>query len=102
MTNLTLADCTEPDAHGQQCPAWCTMPGTEPDPYHFGDYSSVSLSLSGDPDTLLLARLEKGLASPDTYVAIVHKDRYDLDLTLAEAGELAELLTTLVRVAAED
>lgn len=80
------------DAHGSQCPPWCIVT-RDPELPHVGEYSAVSLSLSGD---VLLGRLEKGYSSPGTYVALVHRDRYDLDLTVAEAAELAGLLAALV------
>jgi hypothetical protein len=83
-------------AHGGQCPAWCIVT-RDPELPHVGEYSAVPLSLSGEA---LLGRLEKGYSSPGTYVALVHMDRYDLDLTLAEAAELAGLLAALVAEAA--
>ena len=83
------------DAHGSQCPPWCTVT-RDPELPHVGEYSAVPLSLSGD---VLLGRLEAGYSSPGTYVALVHKDRYDLDLTLAEATELLGLLAALVHQA---
>ncbi len=83
-------------AHDGQCPPWCTVT-RDPDQQHVGEYSAVPLSLSGEQ---LLGRLEKGYSSPGTYVALVHRDRYDLDLTLAEAAELAGLLAALIQEAA--
>ncbi len=89
----TLASIpAQSESHARQCRPWCTV-ASDPDPFHVSEYSAVDLSLTGDT---LLARLEKGCTSPDTYVAIVHKDRYDLDLTLAEADELAGTLAALV------
>jgi hypothetical protein len=35
-------------------------------------------------------------------VALVHRDRYDLDLTVAEAAELSALLAALVAKAVTD
>ena len=83
------------DAHDGQCPPWC-IATSDPELPHVGEYSAVSLSLSGE---LLDVRLEKGYSSPGTYVALVHHDRYDLDLTVAEAAELSEILAAFVRQA---
>jgi hypothetical protein len=83
------------DAHGSQCPPWC-IATRDPDIHHVGEYSAVSLTLAGD---VLLGRLEKGYSSPGTYVTLVHLDEY-LDLTLAEAAELAGLLAALAAEAA--
>jgi hypothetical protein len=79
------------DAHGSQCPPWC-IATRDPDMHHVGEYSAVPLSLPGEA---LLGRLEKGYSSPGTYVTLVHLDEY-LDLTVAEAAELAGLLAALV------
>jgi hypothetical protein len=67
-----------------------------PTPSTPGEYSAVDLSLSGET---LLARLEQGCVSGGTSVAIVHRDRYDLDLTVAEAAQLSAALAALVRQA---
>jgi hypothetical protein len=94
--NVTLTASTDPDAHGPGCPAWCTATA-DPDPFHPGEFTAVSLSLAEDPGAVLLTRLEQGYTALVTYVAIVHKDRYDLDLTLDEAEQLAGALAELVR-----
>ena len=83
-------DCS--DAHGSHCPPWCIVT-RDPELPHVGEYAAVPLTLSGE---VLLGRLEKGYSSPGTYVALVHRDRYDLDLTVAEAAELSALLAALV------
>jgi hypothetical protein len=93
MNHLQPDDCY--DAHGSQCPPWCIVT-CDPELPHVGEWAAVPLSLSGDT---LAVRLEKGYSSPGTYVALVHKDRYDLDLTLAEATELLGLLAALVHQA---
>jgi hypothetical protein len=78
-------------AHDGQCAPWC-IAARDPDMHHVGEYSAVPLSLPGEA---LLGRLEKGYSSPGTYVTLVHLDEY-LDLTVAEAAELAGLLAALV------
>jgi hypothetical protein len=97
---MSIINHTQPGAtrgaHGSQCPPWCiaTPDPADPDMHHVGEYSAVPLSL-GLPGEALLGRLEKGYSSPGTYVALVHLDEY-LDLTVAEAAELAGLLAALV------
>ena len=104
----------EPEPEATPCPPWCTCKDEHPDsPYHFGEYDMVTLSLieaevlvppaapgmpwaPGMRPAELLTRLERGWHGRETTIAIVHLDRYDLDLTLAEAGELAEILTALI------
>jgi Domain of unknown function (DUF6907) len=78
---------------GGQCPPWC-IATCDPDIHHVGEYSAVPLTLG--PGEVLVGRLENGYSSPETYVSLVHMDRYDLDLTLAEAAELSGLLAALV------
>jgi hypothetical protein len=78
----------------QPCPPWCLTP-SDPDPFHAGTYSPVPLSLSGET---LLARLEHGITEGTT-VALVREDDPGLDLTLAEAGHLRDVLDILIRQA---
>lgn len=96
------ADSTEigtsaTDAHRPGvCPAWCTVTaGDLLEPYHFGPYGGVELSLAAPESTNICLRLERGLSAPGTYVTMVYQDQY-IDLTLAEASALAGRLTTLV------
>jgi hypothetical protein len=92
--NLTASPAA-PETHGQQCPPWCISAG-DPDPFHVGEYVPVPLSLSGQT---LLGRLEHG-CTQETTVALVCEDRDGLDLTLAEAEQLRDVLDILIRQAA--
>jgi hypothetical protein len=87
------------------CPPWCTCKDEHPDePYHIGRYRALDLSLAelypvADLAPDLYARLERGFRADETVIDVVVKDRYDIELTLAEAGDLAEILTALIREA---
>jgi len=87
------------------CPPWCTTKAEHPDePYHIGRYRALDLSLAelypaADLAEDLYVRLERGFRADETVIDMVVKDRYDIELTLDEAGELAEILISLIREA---
>jgi hypothetical protein len=86
-------------------PAWCIVDIGDLDaaadvgPYHGSDYETVHLGRS-DADEDLLVCLEQEFHSPEPYIRLLHKDRYDLELTVDEALQLAGTLIALVREAA--
>jgi hypothetical protein len=100
------------------CPPWCTNKDEHPDdPYHLGEYDMVTLSLidaevlvpgaapgmlwaPGIRPAQLHTRLERGFHGHETTISVVHRDRYDLEFTLKEAGELAQILIALISEAA--
>ena len=95
----------QPEPESGPCPPWCTCKDEHPgEPYHIGRYRVVDLSLAelypvADLAPDLYVRLERGFRADETVIDMVCKDRYDLELTLKEAGELAEILTALIREA---
>jgi hypothetical protein len=90
------------------CPPWCTTKAGHPDePYHIGRYRAVNLSLAelyplADLAPDLYVRLERGFRADETVIDVVCKDRYDIELTLDEAGKLAKILIALLCEAATE
>jgi len=101
------------------CPAWCTgghCDGDAPDDrIHHGGYQHVSLTMA-DPWTMfpseaktgpdanwepqqIEAALEQGWREAEARIALQYGDDKYLDLTLAEAGELAAAVNELLAAA---
>jgi len=99
-----LLSATAP--HATPCPPWCECRAEHPDEQvHIGTYRVVNLSLAGlhpadDLAADLYVRLERGFRSAEeTSISIVCKDRYDIELTVAEAADLIGELADCVRQA---
>lgn len=89
-------------ARGAECPPWCHGPHTEEgviDRVHVSDYAMATLALGDyDPGTQqpewFALRLWQGWLDRDPSVEILYREEYT-SLTFAEAGELAEALSSL-------
>jgi hypothetical protein len=88
------------------CPPWCECKADHADEQvHVGTYRIVDLSLAelhptDDLAPDLYVRLERGFRSAtETSIAMVCKDRYDIELTVAEAADLIGALADCIRQA---
>jgi len=111
MTNQTSQTIlAEPTAHrAPPCPQWADSCDHDADgQVHIGAYRVVDLSLAelhphDDLAPDLYVRLERGFrsAADETSISIVIKDRYDVELTVAEAAALIGALADCVRQAVD-
>lgn len=94
-----------PETSGTPCPPWANGCDHDADgQVHVSDYRTVSLSLAelyADDDLAadLDVRIERGFrgAADPASIAIVVKDRYDIELTVAEAADLIGALAGCIQ-----
>lgn len=107
----------------QPCPPWCHLAiphqdhDSPDDRFHMAPFHDVQLTLEA-PDvtripsadgkvalevspSFITAGLIQGWRDREAHVTLVHAESHDIELTIAEAAELAEALADLVRQATE-
>jgi hypothetical protein len=126
---ITVANGHVPDLlarpywQDQPCPPWCHMPvphqdhDNPGDRFHMAPFHDIQLTLEAADITripsadgkvalevspsFITAGLIQGWRDREAHVTLIHAASHDIELTIAEAAELAEALADLIQQAME-